>query len=60
MIDPTDIEKQAMQKAGQYGGEYLEHLKKTDVGEMSVDEWATFVECIVTGYTESMQNAAPF
>ena len=56
MIDPTEREKQAMAAGGKLAGEYLDHLKKTDMAELSDDEYATFVECIVSGYVDELQK----
>jgi len=56
MIDPTPNEQAAMDNGGRLAGEYLEHLDKTDLAVLSKEEWQMFVECIVTGYIDSMQK----
>ena len=58
MIDPSDNEKKAMETSSERAGEYLEWLKKTDMAEFSPKEWSDFVEVIVSGYIEGMQNLA--
>ena len=62
MIDPSPNEEAAMENGGRLAGEYLEHLGKTDLAVLTEEEWKMFVECIVTGYIESMQKyeAIPF
>jgi hypothetical protein len=47
MIDPTKNETKAMEAAGKLAGEYMEHLKKTDLMEFTEAEYATFIECVV-------------
>jgi len=56
VIDPNEDEVAAMQAAGTLAGEYLEHLKKTDVATFSEGEWNTLIETVVTGYIEEMQR----
>lgn len=56
MIDPNEDEVAAMQAAGTLAGEYLEHLKKTDLAAFSDSEWHTLIETVVTGYVEEMQR----
>ena len=58
MIDPTKNELKAMEISSERAGEYLEWLKKTDMAEFSKREWSDFIEVIVTGYFEGMQNLA--
>ena len=53
---PSSSTSQAMEAAGKLAGEYMEHLKKTDLMEFSESEYATFIECVVTGYIEEMQR----
>jgi hypothetical protein len=47
-----------MEISSERAGEYLEWLKKTDMAEFSKREWSDFIEVIVTGYFEGMQNLA--
>ena len=60
MVDPTEREKAAMKAGGALGGEYLEHLGKTDLMELSADEYEIFIESVVTGYTEELGKTPPF
>jgi hypothetical protein len=54
MIDPTPNERAAMTQGGAMGGEYLDSLGKTDLAQLSTEEWQTFVEAIVTGYCDGL------
>jgi len=56
MIDVTPNEQAAMDNGGRMAGEYIDHLGKTDLATMTDEEWKRIVECIVTGYVESMQK----
>lgn len=58
MIDPTPHEREAMDHGGSMGGEYLDELGKTDLAKLTPEEWATFVECICTGYVEKLAEIA--
>jgi hypothetical protein len=54
MIDPTDFEREAMEHAGNQGGEYLESIGKTDLAKLTADEWATFTNCVCSGYIDKL------
>ena len=41
MIDPTPNERAAMARGGAMGGEYLDSLGKTDLAQLSLEEWQT-------------------
>lgn len=58
MVDPSEFEKQAMVEGGELGGEYLDYISKTDLATLTAEEWAMFVESVITGYQESMQRQA--
>lgn len=58
MIDPTDDELASMSIGGEKGGEYLDSINKSDLASLSLDEWETFIRCVVTGYIEEMQKRA--
>ena len=58
MIDATPNETAAMQQGGKMGGEYLDSIGKTDLAALSLDEWATFVACIVSGYCDHLRDLA--
>jgi hypothetical protein len=57
-----DEEKRAYLFGGQNGGEYLDSIRKTNLAELSEDEWLTFLECICKNYhskyVELTTNAA--
>jgi hypothetical protein len=58
MIDPTPNERAAMAHGGAMGGEYLDSLGKTDLAQLSVEEWHTLIEAIVTGYCDHLRDLA--
>lgn len=54
MIDPDEHEAKALDYASEMGGEYLESIGKTDLGALSLEEWMTFIEAVVTGYQDRL------
>ncbi len=54
MIDPTNRELEAIEYGGRMGGEYLDEIKKTDVGSLSKKEWDAFIGCVIAGYLHKM------
>ena len=58
MIDPTPNEIEAMATGGQMGGEYLESIGKSDLATLSEEEWALFLDAIVTGYCDHLRALA--
>jgi hypothetical protein len=58
MIDPTPNERAAMARGGAMGGEYLDSLGKTDLAQLSLEEWHTLIEVIVTGYCDHLRGLA--
>jgi len=58
MIDPTPNEMQAMSIGGQYGGEYLESIGKSDLATLTEAEWDRFLDAVVTGYCDHLRALA--
>lgn len=58
MIDPTPNERVATAHGGAMGGEYLDRLGRTDLAQLSLDEWQTLIEVIVTGYCDHLRELA--
>ena len=58
MIDPTPNERVAILHGGDMAGEYLDSLGRTDLAVLAVEEWDSFVECIVTGYCDHLRDLA--
>ena len=56
--DMTEKEFEAMIKAGQMGGEYLESIGKTDLSLLSQQEWQTFLKCVCLEY-DLIKNSRP-
>ena len=55
MIDPTPNEMQAMSVGGQYGGEYLESIGKSDLATLTETEWDCFLDAVITGYCDQLR-----
>jgi hypothetical protein len=58
MIDPSPNERAAIARGGAMAGEYLESLGKSDLAQLSVEEWHTLLEVIVTGYCDHLRELA--
>jgi hypothetical protein len=58
MIDPTPHERAALLHGAAMAGEYLDSLSETDLAQLSVEEWYTLVEVIVTGYCDHLRALA--
>lgn len=58
MIDPTPNEMQAMSVGGQYGGEYLESIGKSDLATLTEAEWDRFLDAVITGYCDQLRALA--
>jgi hypothetical protein len=54
MVDPTDIEIAAIQAASGPAGNYLDSIGKTDLAQLTEDEWRTFLEVVVTAFQNAM------
>jgi len=58
------IEILSVKKGGEEGGSYLDQIKKTDLAQLSREEWEEFCRRIVAGYRKSLkyglENEAPF
>jgi len=58
MIDPTDNERSAMLHSATMAGAYLDSLDRTDLARLTVAEWHTLIEVIVTGYCDHLRERA--
>jgi hypothetical protein len=58
MIDPTPNESAAILHGGDMAGEYLDSLGRSDLALLSVEEWQTLIEVIVTGYCDHLRSLA--
>jgi hypothetical protein len=58
MIDPTRNERAAMLHGAEMAGEYLDSLGGTDFSQLSVEEWHTLIEVIVTGFCDHLRALA--
>lgn len=60
MVDPNEQEQQALRYAGQMGGEYLDSIGKTDLAQLSPEEYARLVEVYVGNYLDKVSELVPF
>ena len=58
MIDPSPNEREAMRAGGEAAGEYLESLGKSDLATLTVEEWLTLIEAVITGYSDRLRALA--
>lgn len=56
MIDPTPNEIAALEHGGHMGGEYLDSIRCTDLSRLTLDQWRTFIEAVVTGYADHLRR----
>jgi hypothetical protein len=52
VIDPTAVELDILQSAGQAGGEYLDSIGKFNLEALSGDEWMVFLQTIIGKYED--------
>jgi len=52
----NDLEKSALGKASDFAGEYLDELGKTDMAQMTREEWATFLEKVLLGFSSGLRS----
>lgn len=65
VLNPTHYEKEALATAGDKAGEYLESIGKTDLAQLTREEWATFLNTVFGTATDELrrlaeENAVPF
>jgi len=53
-FDPYEID--AVKAAGETAGEYLDGIDKTDLAELSEDEWRTFCRTLIDAFGVSMRK----
>lgn len=58
MIDPTPNEIAALEHGGRLGGEYLDSIRCADLSRLSLEQWRTFIEAVVTGYADHLRRLA--
>lgn len=58
MLEFTDTEEAAITAGGAEAGAYLDTIEKTDLAELTEDQWARFLRTFLHGYSNSMREAA--
>jgi hypothetical protein len=56
MVDKTEHEELALEKASDEAGEYLEELGETDLRKLSREQWMTLLEVVVTAWTDALRE----
>jgi hypothetical protein len=56
LVDPTHNELAAIEHAGMMAGEYLDSLGRTDLASLEVNEWLTFLEVVVTAFSDRLRD----
>lgn len=54
MIDKSEAEAAALERAVPVVGQYLESLPTTDFAAMSYEQFLTMIECAVTAYSDAL------
>lgn len=57
MIDKTHDEQAALVAGGNAGGQYLDSIGITDLVTLSVEQYQQYVECVVGGYLDHLQQS---
>lgn len=57
MIDPNQHETDALAAASFGGGTYVELIGKTNLAEWTEQEWATFIDVVVTAFQDCLRQA---
>jgi|APCry1669190327_1035288.scaffolds.fasta_scaffold204645_1 hypothetical protein len=61
---PLGYNDKALEEAGQAGGEYLDHIKKTDLASLTQEQYTTFITTIIGRYydvlNKDLENDLPF
>ena len=58
MLNFSDTEVEAIDAGGAAAGEYLDTIGKTDLAELSPDQWQEFLGKFLDGYSTFMQEEA--
>lgn len=58
MFDLTDTENEAIEAGGAAAGAYLDTIGKTDLAELTPEQWHRFLGTFLAGYSGKMRAAA--
>ena len=59
MHDPQDWEIIAVHHGGSMGGEYLESINKSDLSQLTEEEWQTFLTVVCLNYHAEHNRLKP-
>lgn len=64
MNDVSETELEALRVGGERAGAYLDSINKTDLADLTAEEWDEFLSLILCGYSERIREltseAPPF
>jgi hypothetical protein len=58
MLEFTETEDEAIAEGGAQAGAYLDSIGKTDLAELTPEQWAKFLGTFLHGYSAAMREAA--
>lgn len=58
-MQPDNWELPAIEHGGAMGGEYLESIGKTDLAQLTADEWSIFISCVCLNYHSKRAELEP-
>jgi hypothetical protein len=58
MLEFTDTEEEAITAGGEAAGAYLDQIGKTDLADLTPEQWHKFLGCFLHGYSDAMREAA--
>lgn len=58
VIDHSENEKAAMLAGGDAGGAFLDGIGKTDLAQLTVEEWEAFLTRVIGGYCDTLRQIA--
>jgi Family of unknown function (DUF6511) len=58
VIDHTANEKSALLAGGDAGGAFLDEIGKTDLAQLTVEEWEAFLTRVIGVYCDTLRQTA--
>lgn len=56
LLDFDELERKALGAAGASAGAWLDGIGKTDLGELSGEQWTAFLALVVTGFSDRLRE----
>jgi hypothetical protein len=58
MLEFTESEEEAITAGGQEAGAYLDSIGKTDLADLTPEQWSRFLGTFLGGYSNAMRETA--